>query len=191
MQKHLAAKLLIVAMLLTPLPTFAQSGGGGGGGGSAGGASIGSAASDPSAGTGSAGGSPNACTTGAGTAGVSGVSRSSERRRAQQFRQRSQRLGQFIREAKRRDPSQSDQMVSTVIETVARKYFRHVVGKTTRVDCVRSIEGREACGSDQLIADSKAGWQCSPGIFLRRRYRVSIPFLQRRGAATRTARTRC
>src|ERR1700676_1827027 len=47
------------------------------------------------------------------------------------------------------------------------------------------------CRSDKLTADSKAGWQCSPGIFLRRRYRVSIPFLRRRGAATRTARTRC
>ena len=35
----------------------------------------------------------------------------------------------YLREAKRRDPSQSDQLVSTMMETVARKYFPHVVGK--------------------------------------------------------------
>ena len=55
MQKLLPAKLLIVAALLSPVTTFAQSGGGGGGGAgggsaggaSAGGASTGGAASGP------------------------------------------------------------------------------------------------------------------------------------------------
>ena len=49
MPKLSPTKLIVVAMLLTPLPAFAQGGGGGGsggsGGGSAGGASSGSAAS--------------------------------------------------------------------------------------------------------------------------------------------------
>ena len=67
-------KLIVVAMLLTPLPVFAQGGGSGGsGGGSAGGASAGGAASGSTAGSGSAVGSPNAGSAGAGTAGVSGV----------------------------------------------------------------------------------------------------------------------
>jgi hypothetical protein len=43
----LSSKLMVVAVLLTPLPAFAQGGGGSGGsgGGSAGGASAGGAAS--------------------------------------------------------------------------------------------------------------------------------------------------
>jgi hypothetical protein len=35
----------------------------------------------------------------------------------------------YLREAKRRGPSDSDELVTTVIDKVARKYFRHVVGK--------------------------------------------------------------
>jgi hypothetical protein len=69
----LSSKLIVVAVLLTPLPAFAQGGGGSGGGGSAGGASAGGAASGSTAGSGSAVGSPNAGSAGAGTAGVSGV----------------------------------------------------------------------------------------------------------------------
>ena len=38
----------------------------------------------------------------------------------------------YLREAKRRDPSESDELVSMVIDRVARKYFRHVVGKPRR-----------------------------------------------------------
>ena len=61
MPKVSPTKLIVVAMLLTPLPAFAQGGGGGGsGGGSAGGASAGGAASGSTAGSGSAVGSPTA-----------------------------------------------------------------------------------------------------------------------------------
>jgi hypothetical protein len=35
----------------------------------------------------------------------------------------------YLREAKLRDPSDSDQLISTVIDRVARKYFRQAVGK--------------------------------------------------------------
>jgi hypothetical protein len=66
MQKIFLMKLLVVAMLMTPLSALAQSGGSGGdsggsAGGSTGGASAGGgAASGPTVGTGSAAGSPNA-----------------------------------------------------------------------------------------------------------------------------------
>jgi hypothetical protein len=56
-----------LVLLVSPIGSFAQSGGGASGG------SAGGAASGPSAGTGSAAGSPNAGSAGAGTAGVSGV----------------------------------------------------------------------------------------------------------------------
>jgi hypothetical protein len=70
MSDSFPVKIMIVAMLLSPVAALAQSGGGAGGG-SAGGSSAGGAASGPSAGTSSAAGSPNAGS--AGTAAVSGV----------------------------------------------------------------------------------------------------------------------
>jgi hypothetical protein len=57
------ASLVAIAILIGPIGSLAQSGGG----------SAGAAASGPSAGTGSAVGSPNAGSAGAGTAGVNGV----------------------------------------------------------------------------------------------------------------------
>jgi hypothetical protein len=61
------ASAIAIAMVVVPVGSFAQSGGGAGGG------SAGGAASGPSAGGGSAVGSPSAGSAGAGTAGVSGV----------------------------------------------------------------------------------------------------------------------
>jgi hypothetical protein len=40
-----------------------------------------------------------------------------------------QRAEDFLCEAKRRDPSEPDQLVSTVLDRVTRKYFRHVIRK--------------------------------------------------------------
>jgi hypothetical protein len=36
---------------------------------------------------------------------------------------------EFLREAKRRDPSQPDELISTVVDAVSRKYFRYAVRK--------------------------------------------------------------
>ena len=33
----------------------------------------------------------------------------------------------FVREARRRDPSEPNELVSTVLDTVARDYFRHAI----------------------------------------------------------------
>ena len=38
----------------------------------------------------------------------------------------------FVREAKRRDPSEPNELVSTVVNTAARDYFRHVILKKRR-----------------------------------------------------------
>jgi hypothetical protein len=38
----------------------------------------------------------------------------------------------FVREAKRRDASVPDELVSTVVDTVARDYFRHAILKQRR-----------------------------------------------------------
>ena len=38
----------------------------------------------------------------------------------------------FVREAKRRDPSEPNELVSPVVDTVARNYFRHVLRKQVR-----------------------------------------------------------
>jgi hypothetical protein len=37
-----------------------------------------------------------------------------------------------VREAKRRDPSEPNELVSTVVDTAARDYFRHVILKQRR-----------------------------------------------------------
>ena len=39
----------------------------------------------------------------------------------------------FVREAKRRDPSEPNELVSTVVDTVARDYFRHAILKQRRL----------------------------------------------------------
>jgi hypothetical protein len=36
-------------------------------------------------------------------------------------------VADIVREAKRRDPSGSDELVSTVIDNIARAYFRHAL----------------------------------------------------------------
>jgi hypothetical protein len=38
----------------------------------------------------------------------------------------------FVREAKRRDPSEPNELVSRVVDTVARDYFRHAILKPRR-----------------------------------------------------------
>jgi hypothetical protein len=88
------------SMLLTPLPALAQGGGGGGsgggsaGGGSASGASAGGAAGGPTAGTGSAVGSIDRRRDGRCQR---RAFRSSERRRAEQLRQRSKWRWKFCK----------------------------------------------------------------------------------------------
>jgi hypothetical protein len=39
----------------------------------------------------------------------------------------------FVREARRRDPSEPNELVSTVVDTVARAYFRHAILKQRRL----------------------------------------------------------
>ena len=39
----------------------------------------------------------------------------------------------YVREAKRRNPSEPDELVSSVVDAVARDYFRHVIQKRRRV----------------------------------------------------------
>jgi hypothetical protein len=42
-------------------------------------------------------------------------------------------VGEYLREAKLRDASGSDELISTVLERVARKYFQHILLKQLRV----------------------------------------------------------
>jgi hypothetical protein len=46
-------------------------------------------------------------------------------------------VAEYIREAKRRDALGPDELVSTVIDAVARNYFRHIVRKQARVTPLR------------------------------------------------------
>jgi len=41
-------------------------------------------------------------------------------------------VADYVREAKRRDPSEPNELVSTVVDTVARNYFRHAILKQRR-----------------------------------------------------------
>jgi hypothetical protein len=41
-------------------------------------------------------------------------------------------VADFVREAKRSDPSEPNELVSTVVDTVARDYFRHVILRQRR-----------------------------------------------------------
>jgi hypothetical protein len=52
-----------------------------------------------------------------------------------------EKAAEYIREAKRRDPSQPDELISTVIDAVARSYFRHNLRKQAHVTPVRRRTG--------------------------------------------------
>ena len=39
----------------------------------------------------------------------------------------------YVREAKRRNPSEPDELVSSVIDSIARDYFRHAIQKRRKV----------------------------------------------------------
>ena len=46
-------------------------------------------------------------------------------------------VAEYLREAKRRDALQPDEVFSTVVDAVARSYFRHMLRKQARVAPVR------------------------------------------------------
>jgi len=46
-------------------------------------------------------------------------------------------VGEYVREAKRRDAPGSDELVSTVVDEVARNYFRYILRKQARVTPVQ------------------------------------------------------
>ena len=46
-------------------------------------------------------------------------------------------VAEYIREAMRRDPLQPDELISTVVDAVARNYFRHNLRKQAYVTPVR------------------------------------------------------
>ena len=45
----------------------------------------------------------------------------------------------FVREAKRRDPSEPNELVSTVVDTVARYYFRQAILKRRRLASPKGV----------------------------------------------------
>jgi hypothetical protein len=45
-----------------------------------------------------------------------------------------QQAADYVRETKRRNPSEPDELVSSVVDAVARNYFRHVVQKRRRAN---------------------------------------------------------
>jgi hypothetical protein len=48
-----------------------------------------------------------------------------------------QDVAEYLHEAKRRDALQADEVFSTVVDAVARSYFRHILRKQARVTPVR------------------------------------------------------
>jgi hypothetical protein len=46
-------------------------------------------------------------------------------------------VAEYVREAKRRDAIEPDELISTVVDAVARNYFRHVLRKQARVTPLR------------------------------------------------------
>ena len=50
-------------------------------------------------------------------------------------------VAEYLREAKRRDASGPDELISTVVEKVARKYFRHILRKQARATPLRRRMG--------------------------------------------------
>jgi hypothetical protein len=45
----------------------------------------------------------------------------------------------FVREARRRDPSEPNELVSTVVDAVARDYFRHAILKQRRLASPKGV----------------------------------------------------
>jgi hypothetical protein len=45
----------------------------------------------------------------------------------------------FVREARRRDPSEPNELVSSVVDTVARDYFRHAILKQRRLASLKGV----------------------------------------------------
>ena len=45
----------------------------------------------------------------------------------------------LVREAKRRDPSEPNELVSTVVDTIARDYFRHAILKQRRLASPKGV----------------------------------------------------
>jgi hypothetical protein len=43
-----------------------------------------------------------------------------------------EQVADYVREAKRRDPTEPNELISTVIDAVARDYFRHAIRKHRR-----------------------------------------------------------
>jgi hypothetical protein len=43
-----------------------------------------------------------------------------------------EQVADYVREVKRRDPSEPNELVSTVVDAVARAYFRHAIRKQRR-----------------------------------------------------------
>ena len=50
----------------------------------------------------------------------------------------------FVREARRRDPSEPNELVSTVVDTVARDYFRHAILKQRRLASLKGVASQPA-----------------------------------------------
>ena len=50
-------------------------------------------------------------------------------------------VAEYLREAKRRDASGPDELISTVVEKVARKYFRHILRTQARATPLRRRMG--------------------------------------------------
>jgi hypothetical protein len=48
-----------------------------------------------------------------------------------------EKVAEYFREAKRREPLQSDELISALVDAVARSYFRHSLRKQARVTPVR------------------------------------------------------
>jgi hypothetical protein len=48
-----------------------------------------------------------------------------------------EKVAEYVREAKRHDALEPDELVSTVVDAVARNYFRHVLRKQARVTPIR------------------------------------------------------
>ena len=46
-------------------------------------------------------------------------------------------VAEYLREAKRREASGPDELVSTIVHAVARNYFRHILKKNARVTPLR------------------------------------------------------
>jgi hypothetical protein len=50
-----------------------------------------------------------------------------------------QEVEDVVREARRRDPSEPNELVSRVVDTVARNYFRHAILKQRRLASLKGV----------------------------------------------------